>query len=108
MAGEAAEVVSGDTSEDALAGEVLSVAIEVVAGEALPDASVEETPLEEASDGAEVAEVEVVAGTLDTEMGGSNMMPNCVRCVVMMVACEEFTNATLQPSDRQVRVAISQ
>ncbi len=40
--------------------------------------------------------------------GGSKMIPNCVKCVVRMVACEEFTLVKLHPSVFHINAATFQ
>ena len=59
-------------------------------------------------EGATVEAGAVVTGAADVAAGGSNTMPNCVRCVARTVAWVELANATLHPSVFHIRDITSQ
>ena len=54
------------------------------------------------------ATVEAGAGAEDVAEGGSNIMPNWVRCDVTTCACVEFTDETKHPSVFHIITTTSQ
>jgi hypothetical protein len=88
----------GDEVEDAVVGAAVD-GVAVLEGATVEGANVE---------GATVEAGAVVNGAADVAAGGSNTMPNCVRCVARTVAWVELANATLHPSVFHIRDITSQ